>query len=526
MITIRISRAGLGLVVWLAAGVGVAQAADILPVAKPTAPLGPFPYTVKSPSPVTLAIVQGGIDKTDTWLPEPGQPVQLVVKVNGVIQSPPPAMTLVPPAAPAVFDGITNPFLNPTTLTTSAYLGQCGNKDNPPPLAQNAPDYTLSGDVLAPTDCGGFAVVDVSVPSQGGTFRFVVPQDGSPSYTSSTIGYNSNGIPFFWETQFCNTVACPTGGEDGDLRPAASALVGDNAGALDEYRGYMVAGVHVRTDPRQVDLFAFLANPQCHGEGAVFPSPAAQALSRLGGGTLTFPTAGNGTLFDGVFALYGQTLTHLMHAPGAANYKSTEFIDKFLRYEVSLGQRFDAGGGVETGTAPPDDRRINKNAVLSGNQIQKVIRVIECIAPPPPATPLALAGTISVNASGYAILYTQRIISNIRSLVAAGGGRNLRFSTYQAGKATSPQLVGAPSVQANVDFMISRAMKFYAAHEVLHVGNLVPPFGGHDPVGTGNFLDSAIMTKVDSKASGFNTFYIPTLPDSVTSLYKSSYLVE
>ena len=74
--------------------------------------------------------------------------------------------------------------------------------------------------------------------------------------------------------------------------------------------------------------------------------------------------------------------------------------------------------------------------------------------------------------------------------------------------------------------MISQAMKFYATHELLHTGNLVPPGGTHDPVGTGNFLDSAIMTKVDSKASGFNTFYIPTLPDSVSSLYKSDYLVE
>ena len=63
-----------------------------------------------------------------------------------------------------------------------------------------------------------------------------------------------------------------------------------------------------------------------------------------------------------------------------------------------------------------------------------------------------------------------------------------------------------------MNFLISQAMKFYAAHEVFHTGNLVPPIGGHDPVGTGNFLDSGIMTKVDNKSSGFNTFYIPTLP--------------
>ena len=243
--------------------------------------------------------------------------MQLVVKVNGVIQASP-SMTLVAPAAGAAFDGVTNPFLKPGTLTTSAYKGQCSNTDNPSPMAQDAPDYTLSVDVLTPTDCGGFAVVNVS--ALGSVFTFIVPQDG-----------NSNGIPDSWEAQFCNTVPCPIGNEDVDRRPAASVLLGDNAGALDEYRGYMVAGTHVRTDPRQVDLFIYLVNPQCHGEGAVFPPLAAQTKSRLGGGTLTFPTAGNGTLFDGLFALYGQTQTHLMHTAGAANYTSTEFVDKFLR---------------------------------------------------------------------------------------------------------------------------------------------------------------------------------------------------
>ena len=257
MITNRIFRAGLGFIVWLVAGLGMAHAADVQPVARPGAPLGPFPYTVKTPSTVTLAIFQGGVDKSDTWLPEPGQAVQLVVKINGVAQVTPPPMTLVAPAAGAV-NGVTNPFLNPTTLTTSAYPGQCSNTANASPLAQNAPDYTVSGDVVTPTDCGGFAVVNVT--ALGGVFTFIIPQDG-----------NSNGIPDSWEAQFCNTVPCPLGNEDGDRRLAASALLGDNASALDEYRGYMVAGAHVRTDPRQVDLFVYVVNPQCHGEGAVFP---------------------------------------------------------------------------------------------------------------------------------------------------------------------------------------------------------------------------------------------------------------
>jgi hypothetical protein len=513
MITIRMSRVGLGLIAWLTTMLGVAHAADIQPVARPGAPLGSFPYTVKASSSVTLAIFQGGVDKTDTWLPEPEQAVQLKVKINGVIQSPPPTIQLVAPAAGTV-NGVTNPFLNAQILTTSAYPGRCGNTDNPAP-PQNAPDYTLSGDMLTPTDCGGFAVVNVTVPA--GVFTFIVPQDS-----------NANGIPDIYETQFCNTVPCPTGAEDGDLRPTASPLVGDVAGALDEYRGYMIRGNHIRTDPRQVDIFVYLVNPQCTGEQPGFPSQTARDKSRLGGSTIltTYPTTGNGALFDGLSALYGQAQIHLMHALGATNYKSTDFVDKFSRYEVSLGQLYVAAAGGETSTPPADDRQINKNAVLSGNLVQKVIRVIECVALPPPATPLGIAGTISVNASGYAILYTQRIISNLQSLVDAGAGRTLRFSTYQGGRATSPVVVGSPTLQSSKDYVISQAMKFYATHEVLHTGDLVPPLGGHDAVGDGNFLDAAIMTKVDSKTSGFNTFYIPTLPDSVSSLYKSNYLVE
>src|SRR5262249_15935871 len=124
--------------------VGVAEA-DILPVATPGAPLGPFPYTVKSPSAVTLTIRQGGVDQPG-WLPEPGIPIDITVKVNGAEVTSGFTISLVPPATGVTFDGATNPFLNATTLTTSAYPGQCSNTDNPPgdPLTgglPNAPDH-------------------------------------------------------------------------------------------------------------------------------------------------------------------------------------------------------------------------------------------------------------------------------------------------------------------------------------------------------------------------------------------------
>jgi hypothetical protein len=115
-------RVAVGWMAWGWIGLGVVQAGDILPVAST------FPYPVVSPSPVTVALFQNGVDVTTGFRPVPGASFQVVVRVNGVSQSPPPRIELVPTQGAPVYDGATNPFLNPSTpLGTSAYRGQCGN---------------------------------------------------------------------------------------------------------------------------------------------------------------------------------------------------------------------------------------------------------------------------------------------------------------------------------------------------------------------------------------------------------------
>lgn len=277
---------GAGLLAWLGMGPDISRAADIFPVFTPDAPVNTrtFPYT-QIASPVSIALFQGTADVTDSLLPEPGVSFQIKVKVGGMILSPTPSITLRPPAAPT-FDGITNPFLKAGTLTTTAYPGQCGNCDNPAGVDALAPDVEQSGggDTLTLGDYAAIAVIDVLIPSSvegapSGTYTFAI-NDGKFGGT--------NGIWDPWETTFCPaTLPCPTGAEDNDPPPVTSTTFGDGHGALDEFRGFKVRGIHRRFHPGQKEVVISQENPQC-----VTGDPLASGLSRLGGGTLTFPTDG------------------------------------------------------------------------------------------------------------------------------------------------------------------------------------------------------------------------------------------
>src|SRR5262249_43937179 len=146
-----------------------------------------------------------------------------------------------------------NKALNPPART-SAYPGVCTNVPAPPAVlpdaVYNGADFNLAGNVLTPTDCGGMAGMRVQTGANTSEL-FIPPPDR-----------NANGMPDIWETVFCpgNPSTCPTGQEDLDAGPGAGLPSGDGLSAFDEYRGVMVSGVHIRTDPRQRDVFLHLVN--------------------------------------------------------------------------------------------------------------------------------------------------------------------------------------------------------------------------------------------------------------------------
>lgn len=344
-------------------------------------------------------------------------------------------------------------------------------------------------------------------------------------------------------------------------------------------------------DPRQKDVVAFRTGPWCVNDNDPL-SAASSALSRLGGGTVSYPTHGTApsttltpgatsglgitftagaavfaeteigreivmpstgaraeirefisptqvtaditrhfsstaaiasgswhvtSLFDNVAGLFGGAQVHLLHKADAPSKKSTEWIDNFERYSVSEGN-------VLTATA--DDRQINKNAVLSGNRVVRGKRVIECVDENTPSslitTTLGLGARDLSAGKGYVILYIKRIVDHINSLIAAGGSRKLKLSTFVSGAWTTPTLVGGdgdPTKQANKDLLISLALKFYEGMEDGHVGVLTKTetivqrtsYGYHLAPFSGDQLDQKITTKVDKSTSGFNTFYIPSI---------------
>jgi hypothetical protein len=476
-------------------------------------------------SPVSVSIYQNGADITDTWRPtwtptatDAALTVYVVVNLNGV---PAPAATaaLVSPVAvtAASFTGSVNPFINPATgtLTTSAYPGRCTNYGSPTDFT---PDFEFSavavpittpggpanGFPLISRDCGGIAVLNVTVDTVA--YTFVLPQDS-----------NANGIPDVWENVFCPGNTCPTGREDADGGPVTGSTVpsGDGVAALDEYRGFIVSGVHVSTDPRQKDLFVHLVNPQCGALGTP---------SLLGGGTPAYPTTVGASLFDGVGTLISGTQVHLLsYAPFAQNTNaSPEWVDNFASYSDASGIVYTTANGALL------DRQINANAVypildaVTGLTVQKGLRVLECLDETV-TSPLGAAGVGSPNGPDNAVIYTKRIVNYINNMINAGAGRAVKLITYQyvngvLTPVTQYTGAGAPT-DADRDRIISAAIMYYVAMEVAHSTRLTPTiegttktsYGYHHAPGSGSNVDQAIITKVDKSGTGFNSFYIPSV---------------
>lgn len=531
------------IVVMSSLAVGVAEAGVIFPIDVTTG-------TPNRNSPVSVSLFDtSGNDVTDTWLPtwEPGMaatggvpPVYVSFNAPGAA---PIVSLLTFSGTPTFTNGI--PFLWKSANqlpTTSAYPGRCTNFDgNPAPLATD-PDYTFSttavqipgtqrtGFALTSQDCGGMAVIQAIFPpgtAAAGTYVFVIPQDS-----------NNNGIPDIWEAKFCppippaTTSSCLKGSEDADTGPLSPAQIGDGIAAFDEYRGFIVSGIHVSTDPRQRDVFVHLVNPQCG------PPP-----SLVGGGPGTFPNDGSG-LFDNLASLVPATQVHLLgFTPGQANLTTNEWVDLFQNFTQQGGFSYiDPITGAQTNVEPATDRQINKNAVfpqgtpnpiVGGPPIHRGLRVTECLDAPAGSTLLGSTGIGTPDGPDNSLVYTQRIVNYITTLINNGNPRPLKVFTFQGGSWVEKQKVDANGqiVPTDANFVISQAMKFYTAHELSHSLKLTPTtegtkttsYGYHHAPGTGSVIDQTITQKIDKSTSGFNSFYIPSVYNGAD---QSSYKAE
>jgi hypothetical protein len=361
---------------------------------------------------------------------------------------------------------------------------------------------------LTPLDCGGMAVVTATALINGlaTTHTFILPQ--SSNGLNATTGIS--GIPDIWAAAFCPiSNACPTGREDSDTS-AGNLVNGDGIFAFDEYRGFIVSGVHVRTDPGRKDLFLHLVNPQC-----VAGDPLASTASLLGGPNAI--VSGN-PIFSNVDTLISGAQVHRLGyaTPNAPHLTTDEWVDHFHHYSVPDGLRF--GDGTVT-TAPANDRQVNPNAIyfsldLGGNRIgQKGLRIIECLDTSAPSL-LGFASLGSPNGNDNAIVFTQRIVNyftnSLGAVCATPDTPCLSYSTFQNGAWTVPVAVSPLE-------LLGAAFGFYVAMEVGHTIVLTPTveagkktsYGYHHAPGTGSNLDQAITTKLSTKTG--NTFYIPLL---------------
>lgn len=349
------------------------------------------------------------------------------------------------------------------------------------------------------------AVIHVAV--EGTNYTFVVPQDS-----------NLNGIPDIWETKFCPSNSCPTGREDNDSAPVAGGPSGDGIAAFDEYRGFIVSGRHTPTDPRQKDLFVHLVNPQCGGP------------SLLGGAGPTYPSDGTSLFANLDTLITGSQIHTLGYVRGGENGTTDEWVDWFVSFSQQTGFQYRTAAGTVTGTPPADDRRINANALFplgisnpaGGGPLQKGLRVTECVDTSA-TSPLGTTGIGAPTGGDNSLVYTQRIVNYINSLIDAGQGRRLRLFAFENGAWVQRPLGSGSPTQIDVrDYIISQAMKFYVAHEPTHSTRLTPTvegtnktsYGYHHAPGTGSLMDQAIVQKIDKSASGFNSFYIPSFYSS------------
>lgn len=450
---------------------------------------------------------------TDTYLPKVDETVYVVVNGAG-------SPSLVTPSGTTPTPTL-NPYL--TNLTTSAYLGVATNYPSPKSNeTQNTrtPDFQLAPDVpniigsstgfgFRAMDYGGMLVVTV------GSDKFVIPKD-----------INLNGIPDSWEYQnrvAANSIVPPPTlsgllpGADIDAGPGSNTAIGDGISNLDEYRGFMVSGIHVRTDPRVKNVFVHLVNPGCGGS------------SYLGGGAVATTYVTGTEIFTTLNAMItGANVLAIGFTANAFNSTTTEWVDHFTGWEenqtANPGISRPLFSNVTDGTL--SDRRINLNAAYpildakTGLYIQKGLRITECLdghltnTATGGLTVYGSAGQGTPNGPDDSVIFPDRMKQKVEALLA---GATPLYSTCASGACGNRGWTTPTSVNITTAVIIKKMIQYYIAMEVGHAVKLTPTtegtsqtsYGYHHAPGQGANMDQTFVynssTKVFSIPSIFPT---------------------
>ena len=534
----------------------------------------PAAVTPSSPSRCTRSGTPYYRDVTDCYLPEVGKSVFVVINGSAAtpVLVPPataPAFPLAPGApnpfvAPLTTSAYPGRWINVGSETAAdAVLG--GVATSLPISATTS----VTGWELTPQDGGMMAVVQI------GTFKVIIPADGTATAAANGIpdawerlygvlldpagdldtgpaatSRTGDGLSTFDEYR-----GAMVGGKHVRLDPLQKDLfvyvVTGQCPTATTPASLLLAGGYPKPTSSSATLTLALpagsANPASFTGLATFTASAAafspanvrgEIIGTAGGraqivaildstrvlAEVTQPFgqtsigAGAWQLTESLLAnVYGLLSAERVHVLGAGPnpVNSPEWVDTLSRYS-------DLTGIVYTAAGPSTDRIINVNRAYGSPQ--KGIRMIECLDDNLTSPyGFAIGGIGSPNVIGNVILYTKRIVNNLNALIAAKAPRKIRYSpmlqpVLKSGKVTdwlpkSQVGDGDPASAGVRNFIISKAMQFYTGMEVGHSVRLADtaPNHPHFPAFSGDAVDAAITSKPDRAATGFNTFYIPSV---------------
>ncbi len=514
----------MGLFGWLWLSLSLAHAAVIQSVDSSLQPIANGPT-------LTIRDLATNEDITGTWLPtwRPGVPEQVITIRYTPVSS---ATEMVPTSIQVL-------------PQTSTWPGNCTNYGSNTDTSLDV--AAIQPDKLMIKDCGAKAVIILNGDSQ---LTFVVPADSDP------LPEGPDGMPDIWEqqesatlssTQCPNRATCLLRNADNEMI-GANLNLGDGWANIDEYRGFIVNGMHVRTKTTQKDVFEILVNPQCSKASGTTAPTGGLMDSLIGKGSgetrLIYPIDGT-PLFNNVLNLGGSSTPiadHLLgYQEGGLNPQNTaEWVDNFAKFENGqIVYKPDTDGSIS-------DRQVNQNAIepirnAIGNPIKhKAVRIIECVDNFV-FSPLGLAifppgiqvGNPDLDTNS--IVYTQRIwhdYERVLNIAGSKGGTSqfkacaldpattcVYYQTYTPGftnngtptiTTTTPTktfTLGGTTRNVNRDYIVSKYIQWVLAMEKGHSFALIPEiqiaeYGPHFAPGSGDNLDQRVIVKDSSKLGG------------------------